>query len=126
MSVRQILIVDDSGSMRQLIADASMGFGGVEVSEAADGLDALKRMATSRFDLMFIDVNMPMLDGLKLLRRVRSSREHRDTLVCVCTTEADSESQARQLGADYFLVKPVRRRDIEAVLRQAFPGPAAP
>ncbi|MCS6915956.1 MAG: response regulator [Myxococcales bacterium] len=118
---RHVLIVDDSTSMRHLLAETCLRLGDVEVTEAADGLDALKRLATSRFDLIFIDVNMPLLDGLKLIRRVRSSPEHRHARLCVCTTEGDTEDQARQLGADYFLRKPVLRRDVERVLREVFP-----
>jgi two-component system, chemotaxis family, chemotaxis protein CheY len=121
---RHVLIVDDSGSMRHMLAQASLGIGDVEVAEAADGLDALKHMATGRFDLMFIDVNMPMLDGLKLIRRVRTAREHRGARICVVTTEVETEEQARQLGADFFLSKPVQRRQVDAVLAEVF-GPGA-
>lgn len=102
--------------MRSMLAQASQDFGDIEVAEAMDGLDALKHMATGRFDLMFIDVNMPMLDGLKLIRRVRSAREHRAARICVITTEVETEEQARQLGADFFLRKPVQRRQVDAVL----------
>ena len=122
---RQILIVDDSSSMRHLLADACYGLGDVDVSEACDGLDALKRLATARFDLMFVDVNMPVLDGLKLIRRVRATPEHRPMRICVCTTEADTEEQSRQLGADYFLRKPVSRREVDRVLADAFPEEGA-
>lgn len=122
---RQILIVDDSGSMRQLLAHASHRLGDVEVAEACDGLDALKRLATGRFDLIFVDVNMPVLDGFKLIRRIRASEEHRLAKICVCTTEAESAEQARELGADYFLAKPVSRREVEQVLHQAL-GAASP
>src|SRR5579872_4869197 len=99
MMARQILIVDDSASMRQLLAQVCYQLGDVEVAEASDGLDGLKRLATGRFDLIFVDVNMPVLDGLKLLRRIRASEEHRHARVCVCTTEGESEGHARQLGA---------------------------
>lgn len=118
---RHVLIVDDSTSMRHLLAETCLRLGDVEVTEAIDGLDALKRLSTGRFDLIFIDVNMPLLDGLKLIRRVRGSSEHRRSRLCVCTTEGDTEEQARQLGADYFLRKPVHRTDVERVLREVFP-----
>ncbi len=119
---RQILIVDDSSSMRQLLAMASHRLDDVEITEAGDGLDALKRLLTGRYDLMFVDLNMPVLDGLKLIRRVRTDRRHRDMRICVCTTEGDTEDQARELGADYFVKKPVSRKEVEAVLLDAFPG----
>ncbi len=118
---RQILIVDDSTSMRHLLATATHGLDDAEITEASDGLDALKRLATGRYDLMFVDLNMPVLDGLKLIRRVRIDRQHRDMKICVCTTETESEEQTRRVGGDYFLQKPVSRKDVEAVLRVAFP-----
>lgn len=108
--------------MRLLLAQACLRLGEVEVSEAADGLDAVKRLATGRYDLMFIDINMPLLDGLKLIRRVRQDRGHAGTKICVCTTEVELEAQARQLGADHFLRKPVDRAALDRVLRDSFPA----
>lgn len=119
---RRVLIADDSASMRQVLAQACERLGEVEVSTAADGLDAVKRLATGRFDLMFVDINMPLLDGLKLIRRVRQDRGHLGTRICVCTTEAEVEPQARQIGADYFLRKPVDRAALDRVLRESFPA----
>ena len=119
---RRVLIADDSVSMRQLLVAACRHLGEVEVSEAADGLDAVKWLATGRFDLMFVDINMPLLDGLKLIRRVRQDRAHVGTQICVCTTEVELEAQARQLGADHFLGKPIDRQALERVLRACFPS----
>ncbi len=123
----RILIVEDSPAMRQLLALAVKKRPGVEVHEAADGLAALKELATSAFDLMFVDLNMPVLDGMKLIKKVRESEASTGAprvRICVVTTEAaqSTEDQARALGADYFLRKPVARRDVERVLQEAFPA----
>lgn len=123
----KILIVEDSPAMRQLLALAVRKRPGVDVQEAPDGLAALKLLASSQFDLVFVDLNMPVLDGMKLIKRVRESEA---TLgaprvrVAVVTTESSqaTEDQARALGADYFLRKPVSRRDVERILAEAFPG----
>lgn len=123
----KILIVEDSPAMRQLLALAVRKRPNVEVQEAADGLAALKLLAATQFDLVFVDLNMPILDGMKLIKRLRESET---TLaaprvrVAVVTTESSqaTEDQARALGADYFLRKPVSRRDVERVLAEAFPG----
>lgn len=121
MAIR-VLIVDDSPNMRQLLAGAVRAQGDVELAEATDGLDALKRLATASFDILFTDVNMPLLDGLKLVRRVRSDPAHQGMKICVCTTEAECEAQARALGADHFLCKPVAPAQVAEVLRLCFPG----
>jgi two-component system, chemotaxis family, chemotaxis protein CheY len=123
----KILIVEDSPAMRQLLALAVRKRAGVAVDEAADGLAALKALATTQYDLMFVDLNMPVLDGMKLIRRVRESEAALGTdrlRICVVTTESAqaTEDQARALGADYFVRKPVSRRDVERILAEAFPA----
>lgn len=117
---RRILIVEDSPAMRHLLNVASKR--NADVQEAADGLAALKLMAQGRFDLMFVDLNMPVLDGMKLIRRVREDAHMAGMRICVVTTESSpaAEEQARSLGADFFLRKPIHRRDVEAVLAAAF------
>ncbi len=109
--------------MRQLMGMA-LGRLPVDVTEAADGLAALKLLAQSSFDLMFVDLNMPVLDGMKLIKRVREDAALAATKICVVTTESSkaTEEQARALGADFFLRKPIHRRDVERVLAEAFPG----
>ncbi len=123
----KILIVEDSPAMRQLLAIAVRKRPGVEVHEAADGLAALKALATEQFDLMFVDLNMPVLDGMKLIKRVRESEASTGAprvRICVVTTESAqaTEDQARALGADFFVRKPVARRDVERILQEAFPA----
>jgi two-component system, chemotaxis family, chemotaxis protein CheY len=123
----RILIVEDSPAMRQLLSLAVRRHGGVEVQEAADGLAALKLLSSGTYDLMFVDLNMPVLDGMKLIRRVRESEAALGTdrlRICVVTTESAqaTEDQARALGADYFVRKPVSRRDVERILAEAFPA----
>jgi two-component system chemotaxis response regulator CheY len=123
----KILIVEDSPAMRQLLALAVRKRAGVAVDEAADGLAALKSLATTQYDLMFVDLNMPVLDGMKLIKKVRESESSTGgprVRICVVTTESAqaTEDQARALGADYFVRKPVARRDVERILQEAFPG----
>jgi two-component system chemotaxis response regulator CheY len=123
----KFLIVEDSPAMRQLLALALKRRPGVEVQEASDGLAALKLLAATQFDLLFVDLNMPVLDGMKLLKRVRESEAVLGTArvrIAVVTSEHTqaTEEQARSLGADYFLRKPVNRREIEQILKDAFPA----
>ena len=123
----KILIVEDSPAMRQLLALAVKKRAGAQVEEAADGLAALKALATTHYDLMFVDLNMPVLDGMKLIKKVRESESSTGAprvRICVVTTESAqaTEDQARALGADFFVRKPVARRDVERILQEAFPG----
>jgi len=118
----KILIVEDSTAMRQLLSLAVRKRANAEVAEAPDGLAALKLLSQAHYDLAFVDLNMPVLDGMKLIQRIR--QDGHPTRICVVTTESAqaTEEQARALGADWFLRKPVSRRDVERVLAEAFPG----
>jgi len=122
----KILIVEDSPAMRQLLALAVKKRPGVQVSEASDGLAALKAISAEKFDLIMVDLNMPVLDGMKLIKRVREAEQPGGTRtrIAVITTESAqaTEEQARSLGADFFLRKPVSRRDVDQLLAEALPG----
>src|SRR5262249_29898640 len=117
----RILIVEDSTAMRQLLTLA-VRKRGAEVAEAADGVAALKLLSQSKYDLAFVDLNMPILDGMKLIKRIRE--DGLKTRICVVTTESSqaTEEHARALGAEWFLRKPVSRRDVDRVLLEAFPA----
>ncbi len=119
----KILIVEDSTAMRQLLS-ITVKRRGALVDEAPDGLAALKLLSQSRYDLLFIDLNMPILDGMKLIRRVREDAAQAQARICVVTTESSdaTEQQARELGADFYLRKPIARRDVERILAEAFPA----
>ncbi|HEX4459376.1 MAG TPA: response regulator [Polyangia bacterium] len=128
----KILIVEDSPAMRQLLTLAVKKRPNVEVAEAGDGLAALKLLSASHYDLLLMDLNMPILDGMKLIKRVResetaqpnaasSSHDQRVRIAIITTESAQAtEDQARALGADFFLRKPVSRRDIDKLLSEAF------
>src|SRR6185436_8500636 len=66
------LVVEDSPTMRQLIVFALHRIRGLTVIEADDGVDALRKLAASKLDIILTDINMPIMDGLKLVKRVRS------------------------------------------------------
>ena len=124
----KILIVEDSPAMRQLLTLAVKKRPNVEVAEAGDGLAALKLLSASHYDLLLMDLNMPILDGMKLIKRVRESEaatpkppDERVRIAIITTESAQAtEDQARALGADFFLRKPVSRRDIDKLLSEAF------
>jgi len=123
---KKILICEDSPAMRQLIALAARGVKGALIDEADDGVAALKKLKGGSYNLLFVDLNMPVMDGMKLIRAVRADPAHAGMKIAVVTTEesAETEQQARTLGADYYLRKPVARRALEKVLGEVFPAGA--
>jgi two-component system chemotaxis response regulator CheY len=109
-----ILVVEDSPTMRQLISFAMRRIPGSSVIEAVDGVDALKKLSSSHVDLILADINMPMMDGLKLVSLVRSNPSYRDIPVVIITTEGADEDRKRALsiGANAYLTKPIQTQEL--------------
>jgi two-component system chemotaxis response regulator CheY len=86
--------------------------GGVICVEAVDGADGLKKFTQSQFDLVLTDINMPLMDGLKLISHIRQATEQREVPIVVITTEgaAADRERAMTLGASAYLVKPVQSK----------------
>ncbi len=114
MSAVTLLVVEDSPTMRQLIAFALRRLQGCRVVEAVDGVDALKKMATDRVDLVITDINMPMMDGLKLVSHIRSDPRTKKLPIVIVTTEGAEEDRRRglALGADAYVPKPIQPSDL--------------
>jgi two-component system chemotaxis response regulator CheY len=119
MQRQRILIVEDSPTMRQLLVFALRRLRQVEIVEAQDGMDGLRKIAAEHFDLALIDINMPVMDGLKLIRLIRSEDALRDVPIVVITTEGASEDRERALalGANEYLTKPVQSHRVLEVVQ---------
>jgi two-component system chemotaxis response regulator CheY len=104
------LVVEDSPTMRQLIVFALSRLRTVKVIEADDGVDALKKLSQRKFDVLITDINMPMMDGLKLVAMVRKDEVHRDVPIIIITTEGAQEDRQRalSLGANAYITKPIQ------------------
>ncbi len=115
---REILIVDDSTSMREMAADTVRGLGRCNVVEACDGLEALEKLATTEFALVITDLNMPFVDGLKLLEWIRTRSKSADVPVVILSTETSTQDfeVAMGRGATAYLTKPVKATQLRAVL----------
>lgn len=117
----RFLVVDDSATMRAYVRASLEEQDGdreeIEVVEAASGFDALRLLPRSRFDLLITDINMPDINGLELIRFVRSSEHHKQIAVMIISTQASNRDRERglQLGANGFLPKPFT----PAALREA-------
>lgn len=120
MSQYNILIVEDSPTMRQLISFALKRLRGVRIVEANDGVDGLKKLSAERFDLILTDINMPIMDGLKLVSLVRSDSNYKATPIVVITTEGAQEDRERALalGANDYITKPIQPNRILEVARR--------
>jgi two-component system chemotaxis response regulator CheY len=114
------LVVDDSQAMRRSIMYALQRLGEVVCVEAQDGAEGLKKLATQgRFDVVLTDVNMPLMDGLKLISHIRQATDHRDVPIVVITTQSAQADRARAmaLGASAYLVKPVEAQAVRDTVR---------
>ena len=125
MAGQRILIVEDSPTMRQLLVFALKRMKGVEIVEASDGMDGLRKVTSDRFDLAFVDINMPVMDGLKLINLIRSESELAEMPICVITTEGAKEDRERaiSLGANEYLTKPIQANKVLAIARSLLKRP---
>lgn len=104
------LVVEDSPTMRQLIVFALSRIRGLTVIEADDGVDALRKLAAGHFDIILTDINMPIMDGLKLVKRVRADEALKAIPIVIITTEGAEEDRQRALalGANAYITKPIQ------------------
>ena len=110
MSEYSCLIVEDSPTMRQLIVFALRRLKTLRVTEADDGVDALKKLQGGKFDILITDINMPIMDGLKLVSMVRKDANHKDIPIVIITTEGAQEDRERALalGANAYITMPIQ------------------
>ncbi|WP_432823500.1 response regulator [Trichloromonas sp.] len=114
MEIKKILVVDDSPTMRQLLVFALKRLRGVLISEAANGVEGLKKLTSDKYDLIFTDINMPVMDGLKLVSLVRKDPNQCAIPIVVITTEGAEEDRNRAfaLGANEYITKPVQSTQV--------------
>jgi two-component system, chemotaxis family, chemotaxis protein CheY len=103
----RILVVDDSASMRRIL-EATLKAAGYEVTDAANGSEAMAAIKLTLFDLVLTDLSMPIMDGLTLIRSLRVLSAYKNVPIVVLTTEVnpDKIKQAKELGATGWVVKP--------------------
>jgi two-component system chemotaxis response regulator CheY len=115
----RILAVDDSTSMRQMVA-FTLKSAGFDVAEAADGAVALDMAKKEKFKLVLADVNMPNMDGLALVRALRGLPEYKFTPMLMLTTESTPEKkmEGKSAGATGWLVKPFNPEQLIATIQR--------
>jgi two-component system chemotaxis response regulator CheY len=119
MQQHRILIVEDSPTMRQLLVFALKRIKGAELIEAQDGMDGLRKVTSDHFDLALVDINMPVMDGLKLISLIRAEESLKEMPIVVITTEGAKEDRERalSLGADEYLTKPIQANRVLSVAK---------
>jgi two-component system, chemotaxis family, chemotaxis protein CheY len=115
----RILIVEDSPTMRQLLVFALRRLKDVEIVEAQDGMDGLRKVSSDHFDIALVDINMPVMDGLKLISLIRGDDSLKQIPIVVITTEGASEDRDRalKLGANEYLSKPIQSNQVLSVVK---------
>lgn len=114
------LVVEDSPTMRQLIVFALSRIKTLKVVEADDGVDALKKLSQQHFDILITDINMPMMDGLKLVSMVRKDEVHKEIPIVIITTEGAQEDRQRalSLGANAYITKPIQAPQVISKVKE--------
>jgi two-component system chemotaxis response regulator CheY len=120
----EILVVDDSKVMREMIVACLRGEAGLHFTHAASGLEAIERLSLAHFDLVFLDLNMPDIGGSEVLEFMRGQDGLREIPIIVVTTRGDEGSKGRALasGASRFMTKPFEPADILGELRSLLPA----
>lgn len=117
-----VLAVEDSPSMRMLLK-ASLSAKGFTVETAGDGVDGLERLRQLTPDLLITDINMPRMDGFKLIEQVRAGGSHQALPILVLSTEFSPEkkARARNAGATGWITKPFDAEKLESAIRRICP-----
>lgn len=118
----RFLVVEDSPTMRQLISFSLKRFKGCKIVEAVDGVDALKKLQQEEVDMILTDINMPVMDGLKLVSLVRQNAKTKDLPIVIITTEGAAEDRDRglALGANAYISKPIQSSHLLKVIADLF------
>ena len=114
-----ILTVDDSASIRQMVS-FTLRQAGYQVVEAVDGRDALSKLDGLRVHMMLTDLNMPNMDGIELIRQLRTNPSCKFIPIVMLTTEsqADKKQEGKTAGATGWIVKPFKPEQLLAVIKK--------
>jgi two-component system, chemotaxis family, chemotaxis protein CheY len=119
---KHVMAVDDSKTMRDMVS-FTLRDAGFRVTLAEDGQQAVTLLSSAQVDLIITDLNMPNMDGVALIRNVRSDPRHRAVPILMLTTEADPSKKAegRAAGATGWIVKPFQPDKLIDVVHRVCP-----
>ena len=106
--MKKVLVVDDSATIRRMVIASLRGLPDLTFQEAGNGFEAIECLAIASIDLMILDLNMPDMHGLQVVKFVREHERYREIPIVVLTTRGDDESKeaALKCGASIYLTKP--------------------
>lgn len=115
----EILVVDDSKVMREMVIASLRSLVGASFAQAASGLEAIEKLSLASFDLVFLDLNMPDIGGMEVVQFIREQEGLQHLPVVIVTTRGDDDSRVRALaaGATRFVTKPFDPEQIAAEAR---------
>lgn len=104
----RVLVVDDFPTMRRIVKNLLKQIGFENIDEAEDGMQALQKLKTGQYGLVVSDWNMPNMEGIDLIRKIRQDPNLKDTPFLMVTAEAEKEKviEAIKAGVDNYIVKP--------------------
>ncbi|OQX27008.1 MAG: two-component system response regulator [Desulfobacteraceae bacterium IS3] len=115
-----IMTVDDSASIRMMVS-FTLKNAGYDVIEAVDGLDALNKLSgTARVRMMIVDLNMPKMNGIDLIRAVRANADYKFIPIVMLTTESQflKKQEGKAAGATGWIVKPFKPQQLLTVIKK--------
>lgn len=123
----KVLVVEDSPTMRQLIAFALKPLKDCQIVEATDGLDGLKKLNQHTFSIALVDINMPLMDGLKLVRIMKEDPKNRQVPVIIISTEGGEavKEKALALGVNAYITKPIKAAIVLQTVRSLVAPPSS-
>jgi two-component system chemotaxis response regulator CheY len=114
----KILLVDDSRTIRNIQKSVLMQLGHNDIVEAADGLEALDQYKKESPDLIFIDWNMPNMDGITLVRKIREIDKNTPLIMCTTQAEKSRVLEAIKAGVNNYVVKPFMTESLAEKITQ--------
>ncbi len=120
MTTKNLLVVDDSATTRMLVSLTLKKGDDFRIIEASDGNEALAQLDSEHVDLVLTDINMPNMDGLELITRIRSQHQEPKIPIIVITTlgEETRRDEGLALGADAYVLKPISGAKLQSLVKE--------
>jgi DNA-binding response OmpR family regulator len=113
----KILVVEDEDALRMIVLD-ELTLHGYELDEAEDGMVALEKLSKTYFNLVILDIHMPNMDGMEVLRSIRKNNLADKVIILTGVDELKVAQESLKLGADDFLTKPYDFRNLMACINR--------
>lgn len=119
--MKSILIVDDSETTRSIIKSSIEEIDDIDIFEAPTGFEALRMLPAQSFDLVFIDINMPDINGLELINFIKNNDKYKKIPIIIVSTESSEEDREKglALGALAYLTKPFKGEELIDTVKKA-------